>query len=194
MAQNELLRELHYEQLRRKGLPLPKHSTSEKAVGPDSAFCCAVCYTDGETSGLVTPKCAHKICLACYTTIVIGHKEKAKCPECRAVYMPEDKSKNISLELRAENTNGYNYIPDNTDEDYDNMPDLIEDNGIINNINHNIHNNMDNIYYHYANANTNNSNNNNNLINATSHRLINHNVDNQTIELIRSILHNTLNL
>jgi len=182
MAQNELLRELHYEQLRRKGLPLPKHSTSEKAVGSDSAFCCAVCYTDGETSGLVTPKCTHKICLACYTTIVIGHKEKAKCPECRAVYMPEDKSKNITLELRAENTNDYNF---NTDDDDDNMPPLIGLNDDI------INNNIEYIYY---NTNTNNINNNHNLINATSQSLINHNVDNQTIELIRSILHNTLNL
>jgi hypothetical protein len=185
MAQNELLRELHYEQLRRKGLPLPKPSTSEKAVGPDSEFCCAVCYTDGETSGLVTPKCAHKICLACYTTIVIGHKEKAKCPECRTVYMPEDKSKNITLELRTENSNAYNYIPSNDDDDDDNMPPLIGLNDDI------VNNNIEYIYY---NMNSNNTNNNHDLINTTSQRLINHNINNQTVELIQSILHNALNI
>jgi len=53
-------------------------------------FTCAICYTNGEKTGIVIPKCcSHKICLGCYTNIVLTNKEKSKCPECRAIYMPK---------------------------------------------------------------------------------------------------------
>lgn len=85
MSTNNLLRNLHFERMER--LAKPKVSVSTQTESNE--FCCAVCYTSGESSGLVKPACcSHKICLSCYTNIVILNKEKSKCPECRAIYMP----------------------------------------------------------------------------------------------------------
>lgn len=53
-------------------------------------FTCAVCYTNGESSGIVIPKsCSHKICLDCYTKIVLNDKNTIRCPECRTFYLKQ---------------------------------------------------------------------------------------------------------
>ena len=53
-------------------------------------FACAVCYTDGKSSGIVIPKnCIHKICLECYTKIVLNDKNTIRCPECRTFYLTQ---------------------------------------------------------------------------------------------------------
>ena len=54
------------------------------------SFECAVCYTDGQ-SGIVTPTCcSHKICLTCYTNIVINNPSNPLCPQCRAEYIKKE--------------------------------------------------------------------------------------------------------
>lgn len=54
------------------------------------SFECAVCYTDGQ-SGIVTPTCcSHKICLTCYTNIVINNPSNPICPQCRAEYIKKE--------------------------------------------------------------------------------------------------------
>lgn len=84
MSEKPDLKKLHYERLKRE-----LKTYADKSVGPDE-FSCAVCYTDGKDSGLVTPACcSHKICLACYTKIVSLQKEQATCPECRKLYIPK---------------------------------------------------------------------------------------------------------
>jgi hypothetical protein len=84
MSEKPDLKKLHYERLKRE-----LKTYADKSVGPDE-FSCAVCYTDGKDSGLVTPACcSHKICLACYTKIVSLQKEQATCPECRTLYIPK---------------------------------------------------------------------------------------------------------
>lgn len=104
---NSTLGKLHFERMNRI-----KPKAVDKAVGPDSAFCCSVCYTDGSESGLVSPaSCDHKICLACYTKITLQHKEKAKCPECRTLY--------IRQAVAAQGQNDDNNI-------YADMPPLID--------------------------------------------------------------------
>ena len=130
MLSNEELKKLHFQRLERM-----KPTKVDKAVGPDEEFSCAVCYTNGEESGLVTPKCcSHKICLACYTEIVILHKKNAKCPECRTFYSQNK------------------VAPVEQDDEYATMPPLINWNEIhwfneinINNlININISNHINN--------------------------------------------------
>jgi len=92
MSSNQFLKELHIERLERQknadNNVKSKPIKVDKSVGPDESFSCAVCYTDGSSSGLVTPTCcSHKICLDCYTKITIMNKEKASCPECRTLYI-----------------------------------------------------------------------------------------------------------
>lgn len=126
MSTNNLFRDLHFERLERLNgkklepstevqdfVPCPKTEQSiqtEQSVQSEAEFSCAVCYTDGETSGLVNPKCcSHKICLSCYTNIVIIHKQGAKCPECRTLYVPSSEA------IKSDDNIG----------DYDDMPPLI---------------------------------------------------------------------
>lgn len=116
------LKALHLERMKRQS-----KTYADKSVGPDDVFSCAVCYTDGSTSGLVTPACcSHKICLECYTKIVSLNKEKASCPECRTLYIP----KTVEEE-----------------DEYYGMPDLIDPSEIYNNNNniYNIHINNNNL-------------------------------------------------
>jgi len=124
MSTNNLLRDLHFRRIERLTGEKPKVSVSTQTE--PNEFCCAVCYTSGETSGIVKPVCcSHKICLSCYTNIVILHKDKSKCPECRALYMANSSSVGIE------------------DVDYSDMPPLIPstyiyqyivDNNIIDNL------------------------------------------------------------
>jgi hypothetical protein len=47
---------------------------------------CPVCYNDLLDNGLVIPKsCTHKICIDCYSKIIIG-KTNHNCPLCRTDY------------------------------------------------------------------------------------------------------------
>ena len=54
-----------------------------------SPFECPVCYTDGSDSGLVNPACKHKICITCYSTILLRQKKQSRCPCCRKQYLQE---------------------------------------------------------------------------------------------------------
>jgi hypothetical protein len=93
MNSNRILKDLHMERLRRQNLAL--HNTDkkiDKAVSTEESFSCAVCYTDGSSSGIVSPTCCrHKICLDCYTKITLLNKDKASCPECRTLYIKKAK-------------------------------------------------------------------------------------------------------
>jgi len=67
---------------------------------------CPVCYNDGADCGIVSPACGHKLCLSCYSTILIREPKKAKCPCCRKQY------------LGAE-------APPVSEDDYSDMPPLV---------------------------------------------------------------------
>lgn len=113
MSNNTELKNLHFARMNRLTVVTiqPKTKTVSVAVGPDSAFSCSVCYTDGSETGIVTPAhCSHKICLGCYTQIAILHKANAKCPECRTLY-------NVVEAATAETAA--------TEDDYADMPPLI---------------------------------------------------------------------
>jgi hypothetical protein len=54
------------------------------------SFECPVCYSKCE-SGLVIPQsCQHKICLTCYTNIVIKNPQGPCCPQCRKAYVKKE--------------------------------------------------------------------------------------------------------
>jgi hypothetical protein len=142
------LKALHFERMKRQ----PK-TYEDKSVGPDEVFSCAVCYTDGSTSGLVTPTCcSHKICLECYTKIVSLKKEKATCPECRTLYIPKA--------VEAVETVETVETVEAEEDEYQGMPDLIAPSEF--DIIYNNHNFNFNINNHNFNM---NFNNNDNLIN-----------------------------
>ena len=44
---------------------------------------CPVCYTTDLLAGVVSPACGHRICITCYSTILI---QSGSCPSCRANY------------------------------------------------------------------------------------------------------------
>lgn len=112
---NELLRALHMERLGRlnnkivegeqvQELEQEQHQEQDQDKDKDH-FECPVCYTDGSTTGLVTPVCGHKVCLACYSTMLLGNM--TKCPCCRRKYLSHG-------------------IEEESDEvDYSDMPPLI---------------------------------------------------------------------
>lgn len=50
------------------------------------SFECPVCYTDGSLSGVLEPTCKHKICVSCYSTIILKCPS-ATCPCCRKQYL-----------------------------------------------------------------------------------------------------------
>jgi len=50
------------------------------------SFECPVCYTDGSLSGVLEPTCKHKICVSCYSTIILK-SAAATCPCCRKQYL-----------------------------------------------------------------------------------------------------------
>ncbi len=123
MSTNNLLRDLHFKRMER--LEKPKVSVSTQTE--QTEFCCAVCYTSGESSGLVKPACcSHKICLSCYTNIVILHKDKSKCPECRALYMANSNS------VGQEDVDDYSDMPPLISPGY--IYPYILDNNIIDNL------------------------------------------------------------
>jgi len=44
---------------------------------------CPVCYTTDPLAGVVSPVCGHRICITCYSTILL---QSGSCPSCRANY------------------------------------------------------------------------------------------------------------
>lgn len=65
----------------------PAQAAPAPAQAEAQPFECPVCYTDGSDSGLVSPNCGHKICLECYSTILIRTAAQASCPCCRTNYL-----------------------------------------------------------------------------------------------------------
>jgi hypothetical protein len=119
----------------------------------ETSFVCAVCYEENEgESGLVKPAlCKHKICMECFSKIVMEHKENAKCPECRMTYLKQDE--NIKQDAAA--------FPFNEENNNENNNLLINDeigqlnwNQILNSVNNTLNFNniatyyeIDNYYY-----------------------------------------------
>jgi hypothetical protein len=67
-------------------IPIEEES-QEKEQEQEQSFNCPVCYSDGANSGVVTPSnCTHKICLECYTNIVLK-TSSCICPMCRVPYV-----------------------------------------------------------------------------------------------------------
>ena len=75
ISNNSVLKKLHMERQQRV------NSTQQV---PE--FECPVCYTDGTEFGTAIPKCGHKICLSCYSNILLRGGDKTLCPCCRTPY------------------------------------------------------------------------------------------------------------
>jgi len=109
MTSNTDLRALHFERLARMGTG---HGATHTGHEPTATaeFECAVCYTNGDSSGLVIPKCcSHKICLGCYTNIVLrSGGADSRCPQCRTVFLKKG-----------------TVVDDSHDDDYSDLPPLI---------------------------------------------------------------------
>lgn len=86
---NNELRRLHVERMNRLNGIVPAASTAAAPVAEPAvnAFECPVCYMDGAASGIVEPACKHKICLACYSNILMRESHRTKCPCCRKLYL-----------------------------------------------------------------------------------------------------------
>jgi hypothetical protein len=98
-------------------LDINKNNVCEENKNKASAFLCAVCYVESEEeSGLVKPmQCSHKICMECFSRIIMEHKEESKCPECRTLYLKQDNNSvhaNSSTASNASNEN-LNFIHNN---------------------------------------------------------------------------------
>ena len=107
MPDNKELAELHKMRLERQeriklGLPpidaaavaaeaVPAQAQAQEQAQDQAApFECPVCYTDGSDSGLVNPACTHKVCVKCYSTVLLQNRTQAKCPCCRAFYLKQE--------------------------------------------------------------------------------------------------------
>jgi hypothetical protein len=91
-ANNQMMAQLHRERLARLNsntivAPETQDDKTQAQAQATESFECPVCYTDGADSGLVSPNCGHKICLECYSTILIRGAAQTKCPCCRANYL-----------------------------------------------------------------------------------------------------------
>ena len=74
-----------------------KEQEQEQKQEQVKPFECPVCYTDGADSGLVSPRCMHKICLKCYSTVLLQKGTKANCPCCRAFYLTQEQEQEQEL-------------------------------------------------------------------------------------------------
>ena len=101
---NSVLRDLHYERVLRT-----TNATRSEVKTKTTNYTCAVCLEHkDETKGTLTPdNCSHKICVKCYTNIVLTNKNNIRCPQCRTPYV--HKSEIIETEI----------------DDYGEMPPLI---------------------------------------------------------------------
>lgn len=89
---NNELRRLHVERMNRLNgiVPATAAATAATAAAPVTAidaFECPVCYSDGKECGVVEPACKHKICLACYSNMLMRETNRTKCPCCRKFYL-----------------------------------------------------------------------------------------------------------
>lgn len=74
--------------------------SQEQEQEQSQAFVCPVCYSDGANSGVVTPSnCTHKICLECYTNIVLK-TSACICPMCRVPYVKKQEQPEQNSQLR----------------------------------------------------------------------------------------------
>ena len=93
-----------------------EEQSQEQSLAQDQeveVFECPVCYGDGSTTGLVTPLCGHMVCLACYSTMLLGGLGKlTKCPCCRKKYMSYEEQEQEQQQEQSE-------------DDYAGMPPLI---------------------------------------------------------------------
>jgi hypothetical protein len=131
----------------------------------ECAFLCSVCYTESESeAGLVKPaSCKHKICMECFSRIIMEHKENSKCPECRTNYLKQtelqnNKNNNTEQEFMV---NAITYFDNIIENDFIHLgggnangaaanSNLNNLNDITNNINTFIHNmNLNNITNYY---------------------------------------------
>lgn len=89
MPDNSELKRLHDERLARMGkdsvVATEKGQEKEQEQEP-VAFECPVCYTDGAEFGTASPACGHKLCLSCYSNILMRGQQDTKCPCCRKPY------------------------------------------------------------------------------------------------------------
>lgn len=68
-------------------VPIEEEQSQKQSQEQKQAFVCPVCYSDGANSGVATPSnCTHKICLECYTNIVLK-TSACICPMCRVPYV-----------------------------------------------------------------------------------------------------------
>lgn len=85
---NNELRRLLVERMNRINGIVPATATAAAApVTAIDAFECPVCYMDGAECGVVEPACKHKICLACYSNMLMRETNRTKCPCCRKFYL-----------------------------------------------------------------------------------------------------------
>jgi hypothetical protein len=85
MSFNSELSKLHDERMSRR-LVSAIEVIDEEVVAVDQ-YECPVCYTDGADSGIVEPLCKHKLCLSCYSNILLLGRENSRCPCCRKAYL-----------------------------------------------------------------------------------------------------------
>ena len=107
---NSILQSLHFERLNRMNNKTDTkcESNNHENSNDGDDLCCAVCYTNDKSSGLVIPKnCIHKICLVCYSNLLLQNSSSAKCPECRAMYLNKS-----DLIVDTSNINVYDDLPD----------------------------------------------------------------------------------
>ena len=85
-------------------IPIEEESqkqSQEQKQSQDQPFSCPVCYSDGANSGVVNPSnCTHKICLECYTNIVLK-TSACICPMCRVPYVKRQEQSEQNSPFRA---------------------------------------------------------------------------------------------
>ncbi len=86
MSNNSELKRLHMERLARIGNVVEAGEKKTEENKTEEPFECPVCYTDGAEFGLASPACKHKLCLSCYSNILLRASDEAKCPCCRKPY------------------------------------------------------------------------------------------------------------
>ena len=106
-----------------KIVDMPKEEQSQQQQEQQQqpvTFECPVCYTNGATTGIVTPVCGHQLCLGCYSTMLVNNQTTNKCPCCRRKYLNTgiDGSVNGSVDIT-------DISSQDADDPYADMPALI---------------------------------------------------------------------
>jgi hypothetical protein len=108
MSFNSELSKLHDERMSRRLVTVIEEVIDEPIA---EQYECPVCYTDGTDSGFVEPLCKHKLCLSCYSNILLLGRENSRCPCCRKAYL---KTATIVEDVN----DPYYGLPPLVDEDY----------------------------------------------------------------------------